>query len=306
MLWTRVSDASVGRYSSCSACFQSTAICAGDLPVARSKARSTPRFGVSIINLADHLIAPAPADEREERLAEAVREERVRIVRHLRDRRNVVLRHGVAHDDVGMRVARPLRHVLGHALHEPERRIHRLERAQAAARLAVPEDIELELVHHFVREHVLGGAVVAGEEEEHPVAERLGDATHALAQVAGHEVLAEIRARGEEHDRLLVAELPLERAREALVRAFGHARDVHRDRRFGGIVVNREVLRLDDVPLEMRVLHLVLAELRREPRRGRAQQRGTGRETKEPPVHCAAPCASRATPCASPQSRSSW
>ena len=247
------------------------------------------------------------ADVREVRLAEAIGEVLVRIVRHLRERRDVVLRHGIAHDDARVRVAGPLRQVLGHAFHEPERGIHRLERVEPAAGLPVAEDVELELVHHFVREDVLGAAIVAGEEEEHAVADRLGDAARALAEVARHEVLAEIGARREEHDRLLVAELPLEDAREPLVRALRHPRDVHRDGGFGRVIVNGEVLRLDNLPVEARILHLVLPELRREPRNGREEQGGRRRHgLHHARAHVAAPCASRATPCASPQRRSSW
>ena len=98
-------------------------------------------------------------------------------------------------------------------------------------RLAAREDVVLELVHHLVREHVLEAAEVAGERQDHAVAQRLGDAAGAFAEIAGDVVLAEVGARGEEDDRLLLAELVAEDPRQPGVGALGHAGGVHRRRR---------------------------------------------------------------------------
>ena len=90
---------------------------------------------------------------------------------------------------------------------------------------------------------------------------RLGHTAGALAKVAGDVVLPEVGARGEEENRLLLAELVAEDAREARVVALGHARTFHRGLALTRIVVNEEVLGLDDLPVEGLVLDLVLTEV---------------------------------------------
>ena len=74
----------------------------------------------------------------------------------------------------------PSDEVLGHALHEPERRIDLRERLQPVAGAAAREDVVLERVHELVRQHVLEALVVAGERKEHAVAQRLGHAARRL------------------------------------------------------------------------------------------------------------------------------
>ncbi|SRR5664279_2452310 len=82
-----------------------------------------------------------------------------------------------------------------------------------------------------------------------------------FAEVAGDVVLSEVGARGEKENRLLLAELVTENVREASVVALGHARALHRGDALAGIVVNEEVLGLDDLPVEVLVLDLVLTEV---------------------------------------------
>ena len=126
---------------------------------------------------------------------------------------------------------------------------------------AAREDVELELVHHFVREHVLEAAEVARERHQHAMPQRLRHAAGALAQITGDVVLPEVGARCEEENRLLLAELVSENAREARVVALGHPRRLHRRNALVRIVVDEEVLGLDHLPVEVLVLDLVLTEV---------------------------------------------
>ena len=99
------------------------------------------------------------------------------------------------------------RQILGHSFHEPERRIYALEDLLVRSSASLLENVILELVHHFVREHLLEAAEVASERHDEAMAAGLRDSTHSFAKVAGHIVLPKVRARCEENDRLLFAEL---------------------------------------------------------------------------------------------------
>ncbi len=133
--------------------------------------------------------------------------------------------------------------------------------AMPAASPPAREDVELEFVRHFVREHVLEAAKIPGERHQHAMAKRLRHAAGALAEVAGDVVLSEVGARREEENRLLLAKLVSQDVRQASVVALGHARSLHCRDSLGGIVVNEEVLGLDDLPVEVLVLDLVLTEV---------------------------------------------
>jgi hypothetical protein len=239
------------------------------------------------------------------------------------------LHRRVAHPRVGLRVVVAERQELGHPLHEPERRAHARQPLEVRARLAAREDVELELVHHLVREHVLERAIVARERLGHALSQRVGGAARSLAQVAEHVALGEVAAAREEEKRLLLAELVLQQARQPRIRALGHAGGVHGGLALRGVVVHEEVLGLDHPPVEAVVLHEVLAEIQLRPgRRGEAgtsqgeercdqvqpDQPPRGRATGglAEPTHvargqagAAAGCSS-ATELASPHSRSSW
>ena len=108
---------------------------------------------------------------------------------------------------------------------------------------------------------MLKALVIAGEVEEHAVAKRLGDAAGALAKIARHVVLSEIVPRLEQHDRLLLAELMVENARQARIGTLGHSRRISRGLGFFRIVVNQEVLSLFHLPVKLIVLNLVLSEI---------------------------------------------
>ena len=256
-------------------------------------------------DLPDGLVAPLLPDVRPEGVTVSVREVLVGLIGHLLDRRDVAVQRRVAHPAVGQRARRTERQVLGHALGEPERRQKLGERLHAVARLAAREDVVLERVDHLVREHVLEAAVVAGEVQQHPVAERLRHAAGALAEIAGDVVLPEIGARREEHDRLLLAELVLQHQRQARVRPLGHSAGIGRRALFGRIVEDLEVLRLQHLPVESIVLHLVLTEVALPAEWKCEPGEGYDREN-QPAVHARAPLPpSIGTDSASPQSRSS-
>ena len=156
---------------------------------------------------------------------------------------------------------RAARQILGHSLHEPERRVDLIQRLHVRAGLAARDDIELELVHHFVGEHVLEALQIAGHRKDHAVPERFGSAARSLAEIPEDVVLTELRARGEEDDRLLLAELVVEHFRQPRVGALRHAGSVHRALALFRVIVHLPVLGLDHSPIEMLVLHLVHPEV---------------------------------------------
>jgi hypothetical protein len=274
-------------------------------------------------HVGDRLVAPAAPHVLPEREAVAVREVPVGALRHLLHARQPAVDRGVAHPRVGLRVFVAERQELGHPLHEPERRAHPRQPLEVRPGLAAREDVELELVHHLVHEHVLERAVVARERLGHALPQRVGDAAGALAEVAEHVALREVAAAGEQEERLLLAELVPEQPRQARVRPLGHARGVDRGLALGRVVVHEEVLGLEHPPVEAVVLHQVLPEIQLRPGRRGGAGAGQGEEQNgeecagEPrgggtapghggtPQPAAAGC-STGTVLASPHRRSSW
>ena len=143
-------------------------------------------------DLADGRVTPPLADVLPKRLAVAIREVFVRPLRHLLDRRKIPIDRGVAQPRRRERMHRADRQVLGHSLHEPEGRIDLVERLQIRARLAAREDVELELVHHLVRENVVEAAEISGERENQAVPQSLSDSARAFAEISGNVVLPEL------------------------------------------------------------------------------------------------------------------
>ncbi len=229
-------------------------------------------------NAADRLIAVLGADERHERVSETVRVEAVGSERHLLDRREVPVHRCVAHHRVQVRVIGADREVLRGPLHEPEWRLNLRQRLESRSRLAAGEQVVLEGVHELVHQHLLETRVVAGEGEQHAVAQRLRHTGGAFAQVPGHVVLAEITARREQDDRLLFAELVSEQPGQPAICPLGHARGITRRFLDLGIVVDHEVLGLDHVPFEAVVRDVILAEVLRLRRGGgcECRQRQSG------------------------------
>ena len=143
-------------------------------------------------NLADRRITPARAHVLPQRLAVAIWEVLVRTLSHLLDRRQVSVDDCVTNPLLRQYVLWSAREIFGHAFHEPERRVDLIERLQIRPSFAARKNVELELVHHFVREHVLEAAKVAGHWKDHAVPQRLGGATGSFAEIAGDVVLTEL------------------------------------------------------------------------------------------------------------------
>ena len=146
-------------------------------------------------DLADRGVAPALADILPQRFTEAVREILVRTVGHLLHRRDVARDCRITQPAGGERVVRADREILRHAFHEPQRRIDPLEHLLVRSGAAAREHIVLELVHHFVRKHVLKTSEIAGEGKYQAMTRRFSYTARSFAKVAGDVVLAEVGAR---------------------------------------------------------------------------------------------------------------
>ena len=81
------------------------------------------------------------------------------------------------------------------------------DRAEPRAGRPPAPDVVLELVHHFVLQDVLEVLVGAGERQDDPLLEEVGDAAGALARrfAAQRVGLLEIGVRGVQDDRLPLA-----------------------------------------------------------------------------------------------------
>ena len=194
-------------------------------------------------------------------MAEAVGEVLVGVQRHLLDRGHLALERRVAEPHRGLGIDRTEREELRHAFGEPERRGDGDEGGDAGAGAAPRPDVVLELVGHLVLQDVLEVGVGAGERHHRPVPREVGHAAGALAAHFGRVGLLEVGAGGVEDDRLALPELVVQHLREPGVRALGHAGGVHRGHPLALVEVHVEVLGLDDLELEVGVLHLVPPEV---------------------------------------------
>ena len=230
-------------------------------------------------DLADRVVAPLFPDVGPDGMPEVVREHLV--VAQLLQGREVAFHGRVAQPHGGVVVDRPDREILRHSFHEPERRIDVHVGLDAGAHAAATEHVVLELVHHFVADHVVQLFVGARERQHHAVLEELGEAARLLADVArGGVGLLEVGLRRVENDGLPALELVMQHPRQPGVPALGDARPVECRCPLGRIVVDFEVFGLDDVEVEVLVLHFVLPEVLRYQRR-RAEQR----ERRHDPAH---------------------
>lgn len=183
---------------------------------------------------------------------------------------NPVVDHRVAQEHP---VRRPL--VLGHVARHPLH--HPLGDAEAAAELPLEEDLVLEDVGKLVLDEREELAVGQVDRQHHPVAHRAGEGADPFGDEVDDDVVLLERGVGlVEDERRRLLDLEVEPSREPVVGALGERDDLLELRRVGGVVVDVEVGRMVDPPVELAVLDLVLAErrveaLRRDPRRARRQ-----------------------------------
>ena len=160
------------------------------------------------------------------------------------------------------------------ALHEPRRRIRRERPAEAAAE----QDFVLEDVRQLVLDQRLQLLVGHVDRKDHPVPGRLGEGADALGdEVELDVVLLELGVRRVVDDRDALRNLVVQPARQLVVGRLGHRHDFLERVLFARVVVDVEVRRRVDVPVELVVDDLVLAG---GPRRGRdhEESRGEGRK----------------------------
>ena len=147
------------------------------------------------------------------------------------------------------------RHVIGQPLVDPQR--------QAAAEQRSRDDVELEDVRQLVRDQAVERVGRLVDRQHHAIAIRLGEREHAFGQLARLDVLLlELALRLVEDERDLEGQVVLQVGADLLIRALrvaGDPLEVLLDLR---VVVDLEMVRGVDVPLEIVVPDPVLAEVR--------------------------------------------
>ena len=160
------------------------------------------------------------------------------------------------------------------------------------------DDVELKLMRELVDDEAveLIGRLV--DRHDHPLADRFGERADAfLSRRRVDVLLLELAVRLEQNQLNLERQVVLQVGADLLVRAFrvaGDARQVLFDLR---VVVDLEVVRRVDVPLEVVVVDLVLPEVRDErrlrgrharvARRGRGRSAEPGRTARKQAAGCA-------------------
>ena len=265
--------------------------------------RHAERLLIGVFAAADHSLAqreeklpepflpPPRLDELEHRVAEIVDEPRVRELAIALELAH--LRHDVRHGGVPHRhqVDRPPQ--AGHVVRQPF--VHPERHAAADERSG--DDIELEDVRELVNDEPVHEVRRLIHRHHHAIARGFGKRADAFLGRAGNDVLLlELAARLEEDQRNLERKIVLELGADMLVRAFSVAGDPLQVFLDFGIVVDLEMVRRVDVPLEIVVADLILAEvgdelrlrrdLRRRANRHHHGQNGYGRRNQGP-----APCA---------------
>ena len=151
----------------------------------------------------------------------------------------------------------PKRQILGHPFYEPERHLPEIHR-----RFSVQRQVILEGVHKLMPQDVIGLSVNAGKWHHDPFPNGLGKTARAGADGAFRYIrLLKIRIVGIENDRLLFLELVNEDLGMPIIPSLKHpGRILHRSLRFR-IVVDLEVFGLQNLKVEIVVLHLISTEV---------------------------------------------
>ena len=150
-------------------------------------------------------------------------------------------------------------HVVREALVHPQR--------DAALHQAARDDVELEDVGELVGDQPIELVGRLVDRQHHPVAARLGEGGDALGDLRRHDVLLlELGLGLEQDERHLGAEVVLQLGADVLIRALGVAGDALEVLFELRVVVDLEMIRRVDVPLEVVVADPVLAEVGHERR----------------------------------------
>ena len=204
--------------------------------------------------IADPLLSELALDELERHLAEAVGKE-VELV-HLVNRRDDVVDHRVPHHHLVEGIV-DARHVLRQPLHEPERRIG----AKGAPQRLLEEDGVLEDVGKLVGDELVESIRRLIHREDDPVLHGLGEGGDELGDEGEDDVgLLEFAVGLVENHWNSKLDLVVEGLLELDVGALRVGDDLLQLRLLLGVVIDVEVGRLVDVPVEPVVGDLVLAE----------------------------------------------
>ncbi len=206
--------------------------------------------------VAHAVLAPLGLDEVEDRVAEPVGEEAVDAA--LGDFGHLVGEDRVAQDHLVL-AGLVVPEVGRHAFREPLRRV----RSQRPQEVAAEENLELEDVGQFVRDEL--GELDVGQvhRKHHPVSSGQGEGPDAFRDEVGQRVgLLELRVRRVIDDVDRLGNLEVQVARDLVVRAFGVGGDLLQRDLLPVVEVDDEVRRPVDLPGELVVDDLVLAEIR--------------------------------------------
>ena len=204
------------------------------------------------------VLAPARFDELVERVAEVVDQARaaeVAVAFHLAHARDDVGDRRVAHGHQIERIPDAAL-VFGAAFMHPQRDV--------AAEQRHRDEVVLEDVRQLVDDQPVEQVRRQIDRQHHAVALAFGEREHAFLRGARRDVLLlELAVRLEDDERHALVEVVPQVRADLLIRALGVARDPLEVPLVFGVVVDLEVVGLVDVPLELVVVDLVLAVIRR-------------------------------------------
>ena len=151
-------------------------------------------------------------------------------------------------------------HVAGHAFHEPGRR----RGSRALGQVAAENHVVLKDVGQLVEHELVEFGPGQIHRQHHPIAYRAGKSADAFGNEVQDDVcLLEIRVGFVEDERRRLFDLEVEGHRQLVVGAFGVGDDLLQKRFFRWVIEHVEMRRVVDLPLEVVVANLVLAELGR-------------------------------------------
>jgi len=170
-----------------------------------------------------------------------------------------IVEQSIAHEHVSARILPVRGEVLGHAFHEPQRRIIVAVLARLLHDLA--QLLQHECVHHFVAGHVPEGGVLPGEGYGDTPLHEVGETARVLGDEIRENVgFLETVVGVVEDEGDTVPEIDSEHLAQLEVRLLHHGRHVEDQVGVAGIVVYIDVLGLENLPVAVLIDDLVLAE----------------------------------------------